>query len=119
MNKENFRILFERALMQAAIYAEQQLDRQISSRFIIELHGAKYRGVPLDVTSATDKLYLDEDHFYRIIDVAVIEVGEDYTKIFVRASSHHPATFDQTWNNPPGMGPFKQLRSQQIKISKN
>jgi hypothetical protein len=63
-----------------------------------------------------DRLYLGEGRFYRIIDVAVIEIAEDYTICFVRASDHAPGTFEQTWNSPAGSGPFKQLIAKEIRV---
>ena len=69
--------------------------------------------------AAIHDLYLGTDRFYRIIDVAVIEVGKGHTTVFVRASDHKPASFEQTWNDPPGSGPFKQLIADSIKVSEN
>ncbi len=116
MDRQKFKLLFENALLQAIGNAEQQLGRRIPDAIEIELHGANHRGDVLDVPSATDALYLGEDLFYRVVDIAVIEVGNSRTKIFVRASAHRPGSFDQAWNDPPGMGPFKQLLSQEIVV---
>jgi len=55
-------------------------------------------------------------NYHRIIDVAVIKVSRNENTIFMRASDHTPSTFDKTWNNPPGSGPFKQLISQKIEF---
>jgi hypothetical protein len=71
---------------------------------------------PLEVNQATDALYLGEDLFYRIIDIAVIEVHSQVTLLFVRASGHAPTVFEHTWNDPPGSGPFKQLLAKTIKV---
>jgi hypothetical protein len=71
----------------------------------------------LAVAAAGDALYLGDDRFYRIIDVAVVGVSADTTTVFVWASAHHPGSFNETWNDPPGSGPFKQLIADEIKVN--
>jgi hypothetical protein len=117
MTKQEFRELFEDALELAAVNAEKKLGRGIPRIFEVSLHGAGYPGVLMNPNDALDNLYLGDDLFYRIIDVAVVEVGEASTKVFVRASQHTPAKFEQTWNTPPGSGPFKQLIAEEIKVA--
>lgn len=116
MTRQEFRELFHTALHEAAKNAEQQLSQPVPHKFIIQLHGAGYHGNLLDSAEAVDNIYLDENRFYRMIDVSVIEVDKDHCVVFVRVSAHQPGTFDQTWNSPPGSGPFKQLRAQHIKV---
>ncbi len=116
MIKQEFQQRFEAALEEAVQYAERQLYRTLSRQFHIRLYGANHAGDLLTLNQATDALYLGETLFYRIIDLAVIEVSSQNTVLFVRASGHTPLTFEQTWNTPPGSGPFKQLHAQTIKV---
>jgi hypothetical protein len=69
----------------------------------------------LDPASAIDALYLGEDRFYLVIDVAVIGVGSSWTTIFTRTSGHTPGPWEKTLNDPPGRGPFKQLITVQLR----
>ena len=118
MSFDEFYQLFQNALHTAIKNAEKQLHRKLPSGVKIVLHGAGHSGDLMDPLAAAKKVYIGEDRFYRIIDVSVIEVSirKKECTIFVRASSHAPSGFDQTWNNPPGNGPFKQLIAKEIKI---
>ena len=65
---------------------------------------------------AVNALYLGKNRFYRVIDVAITAVSDKFSRVFVRASAHKPSTFEETWNNPPGGGSFKQLMAEDIEI---
>ena len=56
-----------------------------------------------------DEIYLGPDQFYRVIDVAVRRVDAEGCTVFMAISGHAPCAFEQTWNQPPGSGPFKQV----------
>ena len=94
MNRRDFELLFRRKLDEAVQLAESKLGRSLSR-----------------------ELFVSETEFYRIIDLAVVEVSATRTWVCVRESGHRPAAFDATWNQPPGSGPFKQLISDQIRTS--
>jgi hypothetical protein len=116
MNKQEFKILFLKSLNEAAFHVEQRFSRQISRCFEIELHGAGYRGVRITPEKTVDALFIDSDHFYRVIDVSVIEIHETKTCVFVRVSAHKPSVFAETWNQPLGMGPFKLIHAKQVRV---
>ncbi len=116
MTKDEFKELFDGALKSAAAHAEQRLNRQLPTDFQIMLHGAGHRGDLLSPSEAVDALFLGENKFYRVIDVAVVAVSDQFTRVFVSASGHEPGSFEQTWNEPPGSGPFKQVFSKEIEI---
>lgn len=116
MTKEQFSQLFKGALEVAATNAESKLGRQVPRSFQFLLYGAGFSGAVLDYDYVIDKLYLGENLFYRIIDLSVVEISQEHTKVFTRISQHAPGTFDQTWNTPPGNGPFKQLIAEKIKV---
>ncbi len=113
MNKQAFKRLFEEALETAARNADAHLGQEAPRAFRIRL-GSPRSGDLLPPDAALDRLYLGEDRFYAIIDVAVIAVDKQWTTVLLRPSGHAPARFEQTWNNPPGSGPFKQLISAEI-----
>ena len=116
MIRQEFQQRFEAALEAAVQNAERQMHRTISRQLLIRLYGANHAGDLITVNQAIDALYLGENLFYRIIDLAVIEVSSQITVLFVRVSGHAPSTFEQTWNDPPGSGPFKQLLAKTIKV---
>ncbi len=117
MEKNEFRLLFNKALNQAVEQAEKKLGQTIPKKFTIELHGAGVSKTLVDPEVALDHIYLSPDSFYRIIDLSVIAVKEGETIIFVRISNHKPGRFEQTWNQPQGSGPFKQLLAERIEIA--
>jgi hypothetical protein len=116
MDKQGFRELFEAALDEAAQNAERKLNREVPRNFVVLLYGLGYNGAPLDLETAVDALYLGEDSFFVIVDLAVMEVNARSTKVFVRPSGHRPVPFEHTWNYKAGTGPFKQLIAEQIKV---
>ncbi|HEX6480111.1 MAG TPA: hypothetical protein VF043_14810 [Ktedonobacteraceae bacterium] len=115
MTKQEFQERFEAALEVAVQNAEHQLNRTLCRELHIRLYGANHSSDLLEVKQATHALYLGEDLFYRIVDIAVIESRPQATVLFVRASGHTPATFERTWD-PSGNGPFKQLLAKTIKV---
>jgi hypothetical protein len=114
MTKDDFKLLFDKALATAIASAEQQLQRPIPHDVEILLHGARHSGELLSPSEALGELYLGEDEFYLVIDVAVIAVSNHLTRVIMIASGHAPGPFEQTWNDPPGSGPFKQVISKEI-----
>jgi hypothetical protein len=114
MTKDEFRKLFDHALATAIANAEQRLQHAIPANVQIMLHGAEHRGDLLSPSEAAEALYLGEDIFYVVIDVMVIAFSAQSTQVFMAASGHEPRSFDQTWNDPPGSGPFKQVMAKEI-----
>jgi hypothetical protein len=116
MSFGEFYELFESALSIAVGNAEKRLHQRLPHEIIVELHGAGNTGKLMDPFQAAKVLYLGEDRYYRVIDIALIKVNKRESIVFVRASSHSPGTFAQTWNNPHGSGPFKQIMATEIEI---
>ena len=114
MTKDEFHSLFLKVLEESAQAAESKLSTKIPRKFEIQLYGAGYSGVIMDLDSVFNILYLGEQRFYRVIDVAITGWGDTKTRVFVRVSDHQPATFEKTWNTPPGYGPFKKLMASKV-----
>lgn len=117
MTKDEFAQLFRRYLDLAAQNAEERYKITVPRNFLIEFHGKGHsHRIPIDVDTAINDLFIDENTFFRVIDIMVIEVRKSATRVFVRPSGHHPEGFERTWNNPPGNGPFKQLISLDLQV---
>jgi len=116
MTKEEFKSLFERALDIAAKSAEEKLGRPIPRAFEIEMHGGASQPRTMNKNQALDSIYMGPERFYRVIDISIIRVGKDISTVFVCISGHTPGTFSETWNQPPGSGPFKQLAAEEVKV---
>ena len=114
MKFEEFRDLFAVTVETAINNAEMQLDKPIPRQYEISFHGFGYSGEIVTFDEATKALYINENNFYRIIDVAVQKVTPSVSQVFVRVSGHPPVPFSQTWNTPVGNGPFKQLIASNI-----
>jgi hypothetical protein len=113
MTKDSFRNLFIRALNVAANNIDKKLKTPISRSFLIELYAPGASGRLVTVDEALDQLYLGNDRFYRIIDVAIEKLMPDRSFAFVRVSEHPPAGFEQTCD-PAGLGPFKHVLARHI-----
>ena len=113
MTKTDFRKLFLQALHVAADNAEKRLGKPIPRSFVVELHAPRSAGGPIRLDDALDYLFIDTDHFYRIIDVAIKVVLPTQSIAFVRVSGHTPAEWGKTWD-PSGTGPFKQILAKDL-----
>jgi hypothetical protein len=115
MTKDDFSRLFSAALEEAAREAEKRFDRGIPRKFQILLHGAGHGGDRMKIQDALDAIYIDEERFHVVIDVAITEVSNTTATALVRVSAHAPVPFERTWNQPPGSGPFKTMVAQELK----
>jgi hypothetical protein len=115
MTKEEFKALFDQALEVAAENAEGKLGHSVPRRFEIEMHGLAPQPRILKKDDALEEIYLGPDRFYRIIDLSVRRVSKDVCTVFVGISGHTPGSFNQTWNQPSGSGPFKQVLAGEVK----
>ncbi|HVC60613.1 MAG TPA: hypothetical protein VND19_09670 [Acetobacteraceae bacterium] len=113
MTKTEFRELFLRALNIAADNAEAKLAEPVPRSFPVELHAPGCAGRVVNADEAAAQLYLGDDRFYRLIDVAVLRVLPDETVVFVRVSGHRPDSFDHSFD-PSGMGPFKRILAEHV-----
>lgn len=117
MTKEEFKALFEQALEAAAKNAETKLGRPVPRMFEIEMHGLAPGPRILKKDDAFEEIYLGPDRFYRIIDLAVRRVAKDACTVFMGISGHTPGPLNQTWDQPPGSGPFKQVLADEVKVT--
>ena len=117
MSKEEFKFLFERALEVAAQNAEKKLGRPVPRQFEIEMHGLAPKSRILKREDVFEEIYLGPDRFYRIIDVSVSRVSKNVSTVYMVISGHAPGPLNQTWNHPPGSGPFKQVLADEVKTT--
>jgi len=113
MTRADFRTLFLRALNAAADSAEAKLAEPVPRLFRVELHGAGCAGSIISVDEAINRLYLADDRFFRIVDLAVTQVLSDETVVFARVSGHAPGPFANTYD-PSDLGPFKQIAAEHV-----
>ena len=116
MTESEFDRLFQQALSTAAENVERRLSQAIPRVFEVAVYGAGYSGKVMSPEQAVHTLYLGPDRFYRIIDVAITAVTRSHCTVFVRVSGHTPGSFEETWNEPPGAGPFKQLLVPEVRV---
>ncbi|MGA2869607.1 MAG: hypothetical protein ABSF34_10660 [Verrucomicrobiota bacterium] len=116
MSREEFKIIFEHALDAAAQNAEKKLGRPVPRQFEIEMHGLVPHSRILTKDLAFEEIYINPNQFYRIIDVSVRRVSKDISTICMVISGHAPGPLSQTWNQPPGSGPFKQVLADKLEL---
>lgn len=120
MTRQEFKELFEATLEKAAKNVEEQYQVNVPRYFEVEFHGLGYSGDLISIETAVDRMYLGDDLFYYLIDVGVKEADAQSTRVYVAVSAHSPrATINETWNQPVGSGPFKQIISLQFRFTPN
>ena len=108
MTREKFRELFFQAINVAITNTEMRLGRPLPAEYKVELHAPGFPGQTVSLETAVEAIFLSNDVFYRIIDVAVKRVSDLDSLLFVRVSGHPPAGWTMTWD-PKDLGPFKQI----------
>jgi hypothetical protein len=117
MTKDKFMEVFLAAVETAAKNVEKQYSVQLPRKFEFEFYGFGHNGTTLDVDEVMNKIYLGDDLFIFLIDLGVKKATKTTTTVFVGVSGHKPqARFEDTWNTPPGSGPFKQIISLQFQV---
>lgn len=109
MNKNEFKELFIKNVETAILMAENVFSAKIPRDIKIELYGCELSGAIISIEDSINIMFIDEDSFYRIIDIGVKATSKSEYRIFVRISPHPPSIFENTWNTPVGNGPFKVL----------
>jgi hypothetical protein len=112
MKFEEFKVLFIQQLEIATENAEKDLDRQIPRDYEVLLYAPRYSGVIVDVNKAVSALFIEDTRFYRIIDIAILQISNKKSRVFARVSGDDPVPFESTWNTPQGSGPFKHIIAQ-------
>jgi len=113
MNKDEFAIRFRAELDSAADAVEHELGGRVARAYDIAYGDPRQRPL-IDVEGAIEMLARDAPRFPRIIDISVVGLRDGATLVFVRPSGHTPSTWEETWNVPPGRGPFKTLVASEV-----
>lgn len=121
MNKTDFKTLFDNALTTAAAQAEKVFKTTIPRTFLIEMHASGLNGVILPAEEVFEVLYISDNDFPVQVDVAVKEIDTDTntTIVFMRANDRKRVKFEATAQFAAGTGPFKQLLSPKLKLTRN
>jgi len=103
-NAAEFEALFRKTLAAAQVAFGGTPD--VDPDRMVELH---LNGMQLvSINEAASRLFLDEDRFFKVIDVSVRPDGERGSAFFVRPSGHSPSSWENTWF-PESTGPFKVM----------
>jgi len=109
MSYEDFRRLFEKGVRRTLVMAQELVRQNLPPKLSFFLAVGVEPSRRGDADSIVSVLYRSGS-FPRIIDLAVCGIEGDETVVWVRPSAHALATnLEQTWNQPPGAGPFKAL----------
>ena len=113
MDKDEFTTRFADELESAARAVEERLGGHVARVYEIAF-GEPRRRPLIDVETAIQMLSRDAPRFPRIVDLSVIGLRDAATIVFVRPSDHTPTLWEETWNVPPGRGPFKTLVASEV-----
>ncbi|TBD34339.1 hypothetical protein [Rhizobium ruizarguesonis] len=112
MNKTSFARIFQDAVEVACRSTEEALGRTLNRDVIVRMYGAGTNGLDVSSEEFIDRAYINDDVFYRLIDLMVVEVIGSRPVVFARISNHPPAQLSKCWNGEKG--PFKQLTAEAI-----
>ena len=109
LERTNFERLFLKGIQRAIDDAQHYISDPLPGQVCFELANFGQSRKTLSFDEIVPFLYKD-GYFPQIVDIAVKGIRNEQTLIWVRASDH-PFVRDlaQTWNTPPGMGPFKSI----------
>lgn len=104
MSLDEFSELFASVLEQIANEVGETLGAR---RVTVSLQGPSTPAV--SVRAAAEQLYVDENRFWRIIDVGLFETTENYVRFVVIRTGFPAGPWEKTWNAATGWGPFKKI----------
>ena len=114
MKKDDFKNLFKTSVEIAIVNAEAKLGIRLSRNIKILISGWEPLSPTLTLDEAFEEIFISESSFFRIIDLGVIRFSNNSVSVAVRHSDHKPSEFEDTWNQPFGSGPFKQIIFEEI-----
>ncbi len=101
LSKEKFTTRLRKAMAQANEGSARELDAEHDQ---IELH---FMGThDLNLESALDRVFIDDEQFFKVIDVSVHPKRDGW--FFMRVSGHQPASIEQV-RDKDGLGPFNVM----------
>lgn len=109
MTKDDFKKRFHAAIAEARRLTAEAYHMDLAPNDEIVLFGAGVSGVRMSAEEALGRLYLGDQWFFKLIDVAVVEADDGKTIEFVRPSNHTPCEIHETWNRGEGLAPFKAI----------
>jgi hypothetical protein len=74
---------------------------------------------PLSIDAALDRLWVDENLFRWVIDVAVVAYSAESTFLFVRPSDHRAVPLERTTMYPDANAPFQQVVAATVRVIGN
>jgi hypothetical protein len=119
MSKGEFDRLFQSVLTSARRDAERHLGERLPETLLIDMHRARPPFDPISVDAALDRLWMDENRFRWVIDVAIVAYSVNSTFLFVRPSDHHPVPLERTMMYPDVNAPFQQMISSTVQFIGN
>ena len=71
---------------------------------------------PISVNDAASHLYVNAHKFHKVINVGLFAVTQGCLRFVVVKTGFQPVVWDQTWNQPAGWGPFKEIIFDSIEV---
>lgn len=115
MTREEFKQFVERTLEEVVQLAEKQTGKILSRK--IAFHWFARESDPIitkDIAEyITQRIYIDENHIYPIVDIGVADVLDDGT-VLIEAiiAGYSPQHFQKNWTGRDG--PFVHMVSQNV-----
>jgi len=113
VTKEEFIQIARLSIRETIALAEKTEGKSIKGKPIVKFFCPDSNGNIISEEEFMSRIFIDDAHFYRIIDLAVTELYGDRPVIFARISGHPPGSLKDTWNGL--RGPFKTLAADKIR----
>jgi hypothetical protein len=109
ITREMLRDLLFRCIDMTLKSVQREVTEPLPQQLCFELAAFGQAGREISLEEVLSFIYVNGT-FPRIIDVAIRGTTEKCTLIWIRPSSHaYVNNIADTWNQPPGMGPFKSI----------
>ena len=113
ISRAEFTELFEEALTEAISLAEETVGARTNDQVVFLVYGAGFDGELMLKDAAVEAIFINNESFYRVIDIGVFDTDPEQTTIWLRVSGHAPGPFSESWD-PNHLGPFKTVIGERI-----
>jgi hypothetical protein len=101
--------LLKRCINSTIDDVQEEIPDPLPRTLYLELAAFDRSGKDTSFEEVMSLLYIDGT-FPQVVDIGVKGITKGSTIIWIRPSSHtYVSNISDTWNQPPGMGPFKSI----------
>lgn len=109
ITSETLRELLKKCINTTIENVQKEISDPLPRTLYLELAAFGRSGKEASLEEVMSYLYIDGT-FPQVVDIGIKGISKGSTLIRIRPSSHtYVREISDTWNQPPGMGPFKSI----------